>query len=94
LRGEVARKTAARITSPFQHIASIQQVPISFFFEAAPGPSSILDEPCDHVSGFLATPEGLALTKAYKQIGNDKLRRSTVALVKQTAERRTTLRII
>jgi transcriptional regulator with XRE-family HTH domain len=41
--------------SRLQHIASIQQVPISFFFEDAPGPSSILDEPCDYVSGFLAT---------------------------------------
>ena len=71
--------------SRLQHIASIQQVPISFFFEGAPGPSSILDEPCDNVSGFLATPEGLALTKAYMRIENAKLRRSIVALVKQMA---------
>src|SRR5712692_779493 len=68
-----------------QHIASIQQVPISFFFEDAPGQSSILDEPSDYVSGFLATPEGLALTKAYMHIENAKLRRSIVALVKQMA---------
>src|SRR2546429_5690306 len=40
-----------------QHIASIQQVPISFFFEDAPGPPAILDEPCDPVSGFLATSD-------------------------------------
>jgi transcriptional regulator with XRE-family HTH domain len=71
--------------SRLQHIASIQQVPISFFFEGAPGSSSLLDEPCDDVSGFLATPEGLAFTKAYKQIENAKLRRSIVALVKQMA---------
>jgi transcriptional regulator with XRE-family HTH domain len=68
--------------SRLQHIASIQQVPISFFFEDAPG-SSILDEPCDDVSGFLATSDGLALTKAYMHIQNAKLRRSIVALVKQ-----------
>jgi len=68
-----------------QHIASIQQVPISFFFEGAPGQSSILDEPCDYVSGFLATSDGLALTKAYMHIENAKLRRSIVALVKQIA---------
>ena len=68
-----------------QHIASIQQVPISFFFEDAPGPSSIMDEPCDYVSGFLATSDGLALTKAYMHIENVKLRRSIVALVKQIA---------
>jgi transcriptional regulator with XRE-family HTH domain len=71
--------------SRLQHIASIQQVPISFFFEDAPGPSSILDEPCDYVSGFLATSDGLALTKAYMQIENVKLRRSIVALVKRIA---------
>src|SRR5467141_4414724 len=71
--------------SRLQQIASIQQVPISFFFEDAPGPSSIMDEPCDYVSGFLATSDGLALTKAYKQIENAKLRRSIVALVMQMA---------
>jgi transcriptional regulator with XRE-family HTH domain len=71
--------------SRLQHIASIQQVPIFFFFEDAPGPSSILDEPCDYVSAFLATSDGLALTKAYMQIENANLRRSIVALVKQIA---------
>ena len=68
-----------------QHIASIQQVPISFFFQDAPGPSAILDEPCDSVSGFLATSDGLALTKAYMHIENATLRRSIVALVNQLA---------
>jgi len=67
------------------HNASIQQVSISFFFEDAPGQSSILDEPCDYVSSFLATSDGLALTKAYMHIENAKLRRSIVALVKQIA---------
>jgi transcriptional regulator with XRE-family HTH domain len=51
--------------SRLQHIASIQQVPISFFFEDAHGPSAILDESSNYVSGFLATSDGLALTKAY-----------------------------
>ncbi len=54
--------------SRLQHIASIQQVPISFFFEGAPGSTYVLDEPCDYVSGFLATSDGLALTKAYMHI--------------------------
>ena len=71
--------------SRLQQIASIQQVPISFFFEDAPGQSSILEEPCDYVSGFLDTADGLALTKAYMHIENAKLRRSIVALVKQIA---------
>jgi len=68
-----------------QHIASIQQVPISFFFEGAPGLSYALDESSAHVSEFLATSEGLALTKAYMHIQNAKLRRSIVALIKQIA---------
>jgi transcriptional regulator with XRE-family HTH domain len=71
--------------SRLQHIAAIQQVSISFFFEGVAGPASILDEPCDYVSGFLATPDGLALTKAYMHIRDVKLRRSIVALVKQMA---------
>jgi len=44
-----------------------------------------LTESCDYVSGFLATSDGLALTKAYMHIQNAKLRRSIVALVKQIA---------
>jgi hypothetical protein len=37
------------------------------------------------VSDFLATSDGLALTKAYMSIKNVKLRRSIVGLVKQIA---------
>src|SRR5712675_1894256 len=51
-----------------QQIASIQQVPISFFFEGAPGSSSSVleDGPSSaYVSDFYATSDGLALTKAY-----------------------------
>jgi len=68
-----------------QHIASIQQVSISFYFEDAPGLSHVLDESSDDVSSFLATSDGLALTKAYMHIENATLRRSIVALVKQIA---------
>jgi transcriptional regulator with XRE-family HTH domain len=73
--------------SRLQHIASIQQVPISFFFEGAPGSSYALDEAQSsaYVSDFLATSDGLALTKAYMGIQNAKLRRSIVGLVKQIA---------
>ena len=71
-----------------QQIASIQQVPISFFFEGAPGSSSsVLEEvpSSAYVSDFYATSDGLALTKAYLRIQNAKLRRSIVGLVKQIA---------
>ncbi len=73
--------------SRLKHIASIQQVPISFFFEGAPGSSCVLDEAQSiaYVSDFLATSDGLALTKAYMSITNVKLRRSIVGLVKQIA---------
>ena len=71
--------------SRLQHIASIQQVPISFFFEGAPGLPYVLDESSGDVSDFLATSEGVALTKAYMHIQNAKLRRSIFALVKQIA---------
>ncbi len=71
--------------SRLQHIASIQQVPISFFFEGAPGSSYALDDAQSsaYVSDFLATSDGLALTKAYMRIKDAKLRRSIVGLVKQ-----------
>jgi transcriptional regulator with XRE-family HTH domain len=73
--------------SRLQHIASIQQVPISFFFEGAPGSSCASDEAQSsvYISDFLATSDGLALTKAYMGIQNMKLRRSIVGLVKQIA---------
>jgi transcriptional regulator with XRE-family HTH domain len=72
-----------------QQIASIQQVPISFFFEGAPGSSSSVleDGPSSaYVFDFYATSDGLALTKAYMRIQNAKLRRCIVELVKQIAE--------
>jgi transcriptional regulator with XRE-family HTH domain len=73
--------------SRLQHIASIQQVPISFFFEGVPGPSYALDEARSsaYVSDFLATSDGLELTKAYMSIQNVKLRRSIVGMVKEIA---------
>lgn len=73
--------------SRLQHIASIQQVPISFFFEGSPGSPYTLDETRSpaYVSDFLGTSDGLALTKAYMRITNVKLRRSIVGLVKQIA---------
>jgi transcriptional regulator with XRE-family HTH domain len=71
--------------SRLQHIASIQQVPISFFFEGAPGLPYVLDKSSAYVSEFLTTSEGLALSEAYMHIQSAKLRRSIVALVKQIA---------
>jgi transcriptional regulator with XRE-family HTH domain len=73
--------------SRLQHIASIQEVPISFFFEGAPGLAQALDDAPSsaYVSDFVATSEGLALMRAYMHIQDAKLRRSIVALVKEIA---------
>jgi transcriptional regulator with XRE-family HTH domain len=74
--------------SRLQQISNILQVPVSFFFEGAPNAehSGRGDAPSPaFVSDFLATSDGLALTKAFMQIKNPKLRRRIVDLVEQIA---------
>jgi transcriptional regulator with XRE-family HTH domain len=77
--------------SRLQQIAAILQVPVSFFFEGAPhvpghvGGMSETPSPT-YVSDFLATSDGLALTKAFMRIKNGKLRRRIVDLVEQVAD--------
>jgi transcriptional regulator with XRE-family HTH domain len=76
--------------SRLQHISHILQVSVSFFFDgaptlpgapvgggAAPSPS--------YVSDFLATSDGLSLTKAFMRITDPALRRCIVKLVQQIA---------
>jgi transcriptional regulator with XRE-family HTH domain len=77
--------------SRLQQIANILQVPVSFFFEGAPhipgqvaGGMSEAPSPA-YVSDFLATSDGLSLTKAFMRIKNGKLRRRIVDLVEQIA---------
>jgi transcriptional regulator with XRE-family HTH domain len=73
--------------SRLQHISQILQVPVTFFFEGAPGQSRAKgDAPSPaYVSDFLATSDGLALTKAFMQIKDAKLRRCIVDVVKEIA---------
>jgi transcriptional regulator with XRE-family HTH domain len=76
--------------SRLQHISNILQVPVSFFFEGAPDfstPTSGLAEAPSpsYVSDFLATSDGLALTRAFMRIKDSKLRRKIVDLVEQMA---------
>jgi len=76
--------------SRLQQIAHFLQVPVSFFFEGAPdlpaGPASTMEAPSpSYVSDFLATSDGLALTKAFMRIKDPKLRRRIVDLVLQIA---------
>lgn len=85
-------KGANRIgASRLQQISHILQVPVSFFFEGAPQtpgqPTTGLSEAPSpaYVSDFLATSDGLALTKAFMGIKDAKLRRKIVDLVEQIA---------
>nr|WP_296523784.1 helix-turn-helix domain-containing protein [Rhodoplanes sp.] len=77
--------------SRLQQIAHILQVPVAFFFEGAPdlgdGPVNGLAEAPSpaYISDFLATSDGLALTKAFMRIRDAKLRRRIVDLVEQIA---------
>ena len=76
--------------SRLQQISNILQVPVAFFFEGAPelagGRPIGKDAPSPtYVADFLATSDGLALTKAFMRIGDPKLRRRIVDLVQQIA---------
>ena len=76
--------------SRLQQLSSILQVPVPFFFEGAPnGPgqhkgTGAAPSPA-YVSDFLATSDGLALTRAFMRIGDAKLRRCIVHLVEEIA---------
>ncbi len=74
--------------SRLQQIAHILQVPVSFFFEGAPhsAGSGMSEAPSPaYVADFLATSDGLSLTKAFMRIKSNKLRRRIVDLVEQIA---------
>jgi transcriptional regulator with XRE-family HTH domain len=76
--------------SRLQQISNILQVPVSFFFEGAPEASARSDEFSEapsplYVADFLATSDGLALTRAFMRIEDSKLRRKIVELVEQMA---------
>jgi transcriptional regulator with XRE-family HTH domain len=80
--------------SRLQQISHILQVPVAFFFEGAPTfhPQNEGDGMGEapsptYVSDFLATSDGLALTKAFMEIKEPKLRRRIVDLVEEIAGR-------
>ena len=76
--------------SRLQQISHILQVPVAFFFEGAPSlgghGDGLKEAPSPaYVSDFLATSDGLALTKAFMRIKDGKLRRRIVDLVEEIA---------
>ena len=85
-------KGANRIgASRLQQISQILQVTVSFFFEGAPNapghqPDGMAEAPSPaYVADFLATSDGLSLTKSFMGIKDAKLRRRIVDLVEQIA---------
>ena len=78
--------------SRIQQISEILQVPVSFLFEGGPSGTTSAESFREgtspaYVSDFLATSEGLALTRAFTRITDGKLRRSIVEMVEQIAAR-------
>ena len=80
--------------SRLQHIAQLLHVPVSFFFEGGPEVQSDDD---NHetiaapsptiISEFVASADGLNLSKAFMRVKSRKLKRSIVDLVEKIADR-------
>jgi transcriptional regulator with XRE-family HTH domain len=77
--------------SRLQNISSILNVPVSFFFEDAPGEQSsglsgmAEASSSNYVVDFLSSSEGLQLNRAFVKITDPKVRRKVVELVKALA---------
>ncbi|MDP3898953.1 MAG: helix-turn-helix domain-containing protein [Mesorhizobium sp.] len=77
--------------SRLQAIATILGVPVSFFFDAAPGQESgasrglAEDSPNLYVADFMNSSEGLQLNRAFVKIADAKVRRKVIDLVKALA---------
>lgn len=76
--------------SRLQNISNVLGVPVAFFFDGAPsmgvgGTGFAEDASPAYVSDFLATTEGLALTRAFLKIADSKVRRRIVDLVEALA---------
>jgi transcriptional regulator with XRE-family HTH domain len=77
--------------SRLQAISSILNVPVSFFFEDAPGESTAgggfaEDGGTSYVVDFLSSTEGLQLNRAFVRIRDGKVRKKILDLVKTLAE--------
>ena len=74
--------------SRLQNIAAILGVPVSFFFEDAPGEAGqppvdgMSESSSTYVVDFLSSAEGLQLNRAFVKITDPKVRRRIIELVK------------
>lgn len=77
--------------SRLQNISGILNVPVSFFFEDAPGDQGVTPtgmaeaNSSNYVVDFLSSSEGLQLNRAFVKITDPKVRRRIVDLVKALA---------
>ncbi len=78
--------------SRLQNISNVLNVPVSFFFEDAPGdnpaggPTGMAEaNSSNYVVDFLSSSEGLQLNRAFVQISDTKVRRKVIELVKALA---------
>ena len=79
--------------SRMQQIAETLGVPISFFFEGAPGSEDSADgdgmreaDAATYVTDFLSTSEGIELNSAFVRIPNAAVRRKVIDLVRILAD--------
>ncbi len=77
--------------SRLQRISEVLNVPVSFFFEDAPGSQpneNGLHEPSgpDYVVDFLSSSEGLQLNRAFVKISDPKVRRRIIDLVRSLGD--------
>lgn len=77
--------------SRLQNIAAILNVPVSFFFEDAPGENAgsrpeMAESSSTYVVNFLSSSEGLQLNRAFVKISDPKVRRKIIDLVKSLAD--------
>ncbi|RLQ86983.1 helix-turn-helix domain-containing protein [Notoacmeibacter ruber] len=78
--------------SRLQAISEILQVPVSFFFEGAPGHEGKAGggfseaSSANYVVDFLNSTEGLQLNRAFIKIGDPKVRRRVIDLVRALGE--------
>jgi transcriptional regulator with XRE-family HTH domain len=86
-------KGANRVgASRLQAIATVMNVPVSFFFEDAPGESGEVirglseEGSTAYVVDFLNSAEGLQLNRAFVKISDPKVRRKIIDLVKSLTD--------
>lgn len=77
--------------SRLQSISNVLQVPVSFFFDGAPGHAGnegsggFEEHSSSYMVEFLSSPEGLQLNKSFAKIQDAKVRRRIADLVRTLA---------